>query len=128
MNNTNKKSAFLRKRILFGSPNWARTSDIMINSHALYRLSYRGILSRNCSVHGLQPCRFVVLLTTSLIITQTFWIVNSFFIKNQYFFEIFFCFRFFDILVQKCCNKIIVCSASWLLVSKKTALFYFNMK
>ena len=27
----------------FYSPNWARTSDIMINSHALYRLSYRGI-------------------------------------------------------------------------------------
>ena len=27
----------------YGSPNWARTSDIMINSHALYRLSYRGI-------------------------------------------------------------------------------------
>ena len=26
----------------YGSPNWARTSDIMINSHALYRLSYRG--------------------------------------------------------------------------------------
>ena len=26
----------------FGSPNWARTSDIMINSHALYRLSYGG--------------------------------------------------------------------------------------
>ena len=24
--------------ILFGSPNWARTSDIMINSHALYRV------------------------------------------------------------------------------------------
>ena len=23
----------------FGSPCWARTSDIMINSHALYRLS-----------------------------------------------------------------------------------------
>ena len=31
------------KTNLFGSPNWARTSDIMINSHALYRLSYRGI-------------------------------------------------------------------------------------
>ena len=28
----------------FGSPNRARTCDIMINSHALYRLSYRGIL------------------------------------------------------------------------------------
>ena len=27
----------------FGSPNWARTSDIMINSHALYRLSYGGM-------------------------------------------------------------------------------------
>ena len=35
----------MRKRILFGSPNRARTCDIMINSHALYRLSYRGILS-----------------------------------------------------------------------------------
>ena len=30
-------------RDLHGSPNWARTSDIMINSHALYRLSYGGI-------------------------------------------------------------------------------------
>ena len=28
-----------------GSPNRARTCDIMINSHALYRLSYRGIPS-----------------------------------------------------------------------------------
>ena len=27
----------------FGSPNRARTCDFMINSHALYRLSYRGI-------------------------------------------------------------------------------------
>ena len=25
--------------LFVGSPNWARTSDIMINSHALYRLS-----------------------------------------------------------------------------------------
>ena len=33
-------------QVLFsGSSSWARTSDIMINSHALYRLSYRGILS-----------------------------------------------------------------------------------
>ena len=29
-------------RVFCGSPNWARTSDIMINSHALYRLSYGG--------------------------------------------------------------------------------------
>jgi hypothetical protein len=26
-----------------GSPGWARTSDFLINSQALYRLSYRGI-------------------------------------------------------------------------------------
>ena len=26
-----------------GSPGWARTSDILINSQALYRLSYRGV-------------------------------------------------------------------------------------
>lgn len=26
-----------------GSPGWTRTSDILINSQALYRLSYRGV-------------------------------------------------------------------------------------
>ncbi len=26
-----------------GSPGWTRTSDILINSQALYQLSYRGI-------------------------------------------------------------------------------------
>ena len=26
----------------FGSPSWARTSDLRINSPSLYRLSYRG--------------------------------------------------------------------------------------
>ena len=40
-----KKNTTLRWCSFFGSPNWARTSDIMINSHALYRLSYRGILT-----------------------------------------------------------------------------------
>ena len=43
--------------ILFGSPNWARTSDIMINSHALYRVSVnrflenglnKPLISENC--------------------------------------------------------------------------------
>ena len=38
----NKKASQLRLAFR-GSPNWARTSDIMINSHALYRLSYGGI-------------------------------------------------------------------------------------
>ena len=42
--NLDKKEDRVVKRLLCsGSPNWARTSDIMINSHALYRLSYGGI-------------------------------------------------------------------------------------
>ena len=41
--NKRKKRATKRLLVFFGSPNWARTSDIMINSHALYRLSYGGI-------------------------------------------------------------------------------------
>ena len=28
---------------MYGSPSWTRTNDPMINSHVLYRLSYRGI-------------------------------------------------------------------------------------
>ena len=27
---------------MIGSPGWARTSDFLINSQALYQLSYRG--------------------------------------------------------------------------------------
>ena len=40
---------------VFGSPNWARTSDIMINSHALYRLSYRGINGAPPGTRTLDP-------------------------------------------------------------------------
>ena len=29
---------------LFGSPGRARTADLVINSHPLYRLSYRGLI------------------------------------------------------------------------------------
>ena len=46
-----KKQSF--SELLYGSPNWARTSDIMINSHALYRLSYRGISVVH--LQGLEP-------------------------------------------------------------------------
>ena len=35
----------LKLSSLVGSPGWARTSDILINSQALYRLSYRGTSS-----------------------------------------------------------------------------------
>ena len=31
---------------MFGSPNWTRTSDTLINSQVLYRLSYGGIWIR----------------------------------------------------------------------------------
>ena len=31
----------------FNSPNWTRTSDTLINSQVLYRLSYGGILNWN---------------------------------------------------------------------------------
>ena len=53
---------------LWGSPNWARTSDIMINSHALYRLSYRGTIlamtylpsKRPASIVGAEGLNFCV--------------------------------------------------------------------
>ncbi len=32
-----------RSHIKYGSPGRARTADLMINSHPLYRLSYRGM-------------------------------------------------------------------------------------
>jgi hypothetical protein len=32
-----------------GSPGWARTSDILINSQALYQLSYRGVACDSAS-------------------------------------------------------------------------------
>ena len=36
-----------RDRGKFGSPGRARTADLVINSHPLYRLSYRGIVMDN---------------------------------------------------------------------------------
>ena len=41
------KKQVLIDLLFSGSPNWARTSDIMINSHALYRLSYGGITAKH---------------------------------------------------------------------------------
>ena len=45
--NTNKvkkrRYAFAYLLSFTGSPSWTRTNDIVINSHALYRLSYWGI-------------------------------------------------------------------------------------
>ena len=49
-NGHNPKQATKRKppkrlfrRFKFGSPSWARTSDLRINSPSLYRLSYQGM-------------------------------------------------------------------------------------
>ena len=33
--------------VVVGSPGWARTSDFLINSQALYQLSYRGVSEGN---------------------------------------------------------------------------------
>ena len=38
-----RRTADRRNPERVGSPGWARTSDILINSQALYRLSYRGV-------------------------------------------------------------------------------------
>ncbi|CAG9239114.1 hypothetical protein PSAB6_90085 [Paraburkholderia sabiae] len=38
----NKKGPHMCGPSNFGSPTWARTRDLRINSPALYRLSYRG--------------------------------------------------------------------------------------
>ncbi len=47
MKKATAKVAFCSKLLfnldIFGSPTWARTRDLRINSPALYRLSYRGI-------------------------------------------------------------------------------------
>ena len=40
-----KKKQVTCPALLFGSPSWTRTNDIVINSHALYRLSYWGIFN-----------------------------------------------------------------------------------
>ncbi len=40
-NDVEMTDAEVREKI--GSPGWTRTSDILINSQALYRLSYRGV-------------------------------------------------------------------------------------
>ena len=44
--NTKKIETGLLSCLYFlGSPSWTRTNDIVINSHALYRLSYWGIFN-----------------------------------------------------------------------------------
>ena len=39
-------SVLMQALILYGSPDWTRTSDPRINSPLLYQLSYRGIVAR----------------------------------------------------------------------------------
>ena len=44
-------------RVILGSPTWARTTDLVINSHALYQLSYRRIiLVRLEEIESPTPC------------------------------------------------------------------------
>ena len=55
---------------LFGSPNWARTSDIMINSHALYRLSYGGMYPKQVYAEIAQICFGVGVFLSSRAVTS----------------------------------------------------------
>ena len=41
--NKHKKAQLFSWAFIFGSPTWARTRDLRINSPSLYRLSYQGI-------------------------------------------------------------------------------------
>ena len=53
-----RKKAITKVIAFFGSPRRARTIDIVINSHALYRLSYWGINAEIYGMvhhHGLEP-------------------------------------------------------------------------
>ena len=61
----------------FGSSNWARTSDLRINSPALYQLSYRGIclvflsghFPHECHLRGATPRRFLrAKMSTSILL------------------------------------------------------------
>ncbi len=42
-----RRSAAVAEWKKVGSPGWTRTSDILINSQALYQLSYRGVSAPN---------------------------------------------------------------------------------
>ncbi len=55
----NKKCLKMRHFIPFGSPTWARTRDLRINSPSLYRLSYQGIFwwILTGSNRRLSPCK-----------------------------------------------------------------------
>ena len=53
---------------MLGSSSWARTSDIMINSHALCQLSYRGICYFVLTFHDTPKITtFVVIFSTSFV-------------------------------------------------------------
>jgi hypothetical protein len=43
--NAGRESRVLEVFVKVGSPGWSRTSDFLINSQALYQLSYRGVAS-----------------------------------------------------------------------------------
>jgi hypothetical protein len=43
--------------VVVGSPARTRTTDPMVNSHLLYRLSYRGIGKTLIIVNSIRPCK-----------------------------------------------------------------------
>ena len=60
----NKKADDFLSSALFGSHSWTRTNDILINSQALYRLSYAGIFNFVLNhLYRLSFCRATLLPT-----------------------------------------------------------------
>ncbi len=62
---------------MFGSATWTRTRDPMINSHLLYRLSYRGICAylTDCLGEVKPPLGKTMSYSTSTIALVTTWML-----------------------------------------------------
>jgi hypothetical protein len=52
----------LSRFTVFGSPTWARTRDLRINSPSLYRLSYRGMVLQSPKLYPHSEFRSICLV------------------------------------------------------------------
>ena len=54
---TGRAKGFFRRSVTESSPTWTRTTDMVINSHPLYQLSYRG-MRRACLRDAGRICQY----------------------------------------------------------------------
>jgi hypothetical protein len=75
---------FTRSQAGLGSPGRARTADLMINSHPLYRLSYRGMRGHLKSILCMDQVQAVIFIFSklSLLFFFLFKAFESFFTKT----------------------------------------------